>query len=206
MGGIAVDTENRTSISGLYAVGETASTGVHGANRLASNSLLECVVYASRLSQLSIDPVTTQTTFELITLPETNWQQELELVSAIRKELPVLVWQSAGICRTASVMETAIDRIEIWRSQLIALDLARYILDLPSSQRVQLSSSNAESQLRLYAETLNLLDIAYLIVKSALFRNESRGGHYRIDYPNSLTEWEVHTVVKRNSWNKSSLG
>lgn len=206
MGGIAVDTENQTSISGLYAVGETASTGVHGANRLASNSLLECVVYAAQLSELKINPVATETSFEQITLPEINWEKEMELVAAIRTELPVLVWQSAGICRTASVMENAIAQIELWRSQLLALDLAQYTLNLKSFQQIKLESSTAESQLRFYAETQNLLDIGYLILKSALFRTESRGGHYRLDYPHPLTEWEVHTVVRGHSWNKSSLG
>ena len=206
MGGIAVDTENQTSISGLYAVGETASTGVHGANRLASNSLLECVVYAAQLSELKINPVATETSFEQITLPEINWEKEMELVAAIRTELPVLVWQSAGICRTASVMENAIAQIKLWRSQLLALDLAQYTLNLKSFQQIKLESSLAESQLRFYAETQNLLDIGYLILKSALFRTESRGGHYRLDYPHSLTEWEVHTVVRGHSWNKSSLG
>jgi L-aspartate oxidase len=206
MGGIAVDTDNQTSIPGLYAVGETASTGVHGANRLASNSLLECVVYAAQLSELKIDSVATETSFELITLPEINWEKEIELVTVIRTELPILVWQSAGICRTAAVMESAIAQIESWRSQLSALNLAQYTLNLSFSRQIKLESSLSETQLRFYAETQNLLDIGYLILKSALFRTESRGGHYRLDYPHPLTEWEIHTIVRGNSWDKSYLG
>ncbi len=204
MGGIGVNTMNQTSIPGLYAVGETASTGVHGANRLASNSLLECVVYAAQLKKLEIVPVETIAAAQTIKITA-DWVQEMELVTSIRDKLPSLLWQSAGICRTQAIMEKAIATVELWRSQLVALALSRYVLNLSPSQQVELDSFPAESQLKLYAETLNLLDIGYLILKSAAFRTESRGGHYRIDYPNPDPDWEMHTVINRNKWHTSPL-
>ncbi|WP_036479300.1 L-aspartate oxidase [Myxosarcina sp. GI1] len=204
MGGIAVDTMNQTSISGLYAVGETASTGVHGANRLASNSLLECVVYAAQLSKLKVEPITAIKTTSAKEINE-NWTAEIELVTAIRKALPDLVWQSAGICRERAVMEPAISQIAHWRSQLHSLSLSKYVFNLSSQSCFKFTSSQAESQLRLYAETSNLLDIGYLILKSAAFRTESRGGHYRTDYPHTVADWQVHTVAKGDKWDTSPL-
>lgn len=202
MGGIAVDTMNHTSIAGLYAVGETASTGVHGANRLASNSLLECVVYASQLAKLQ--PAAPSPTAQLeIQLIDSNWTQEMEVVNLVRHNLPELVWQSAGICRTQSIMEQAISTLENWRSQLEQLSLSQYALNLSPLKQIVLNSSLAKSQLKIYAETVNLLDIAHLILKSAAFRTESRGGHYRLDYPHTLSEWSIHTVIEKHQWQKS---
>ena len=202
MGGIAVDTMNHTSISGLYAVGETASTGVHGANRLASNSLLECVVYASQLAKLqphSLPQVKPPQTLEI----DLSWDTEMELVNLIRNQLPDLVWQSAGICRTEKTMDKAIAIVADWRSLLANLSLNKYVLNLSPLKQIKLNSSTAESQLKFYAETLNLVDTGYLILKSAAFRTESRGGHYRLDYPHTLPEWSGHTVIQGQKWSRS---
>ena len=205
MGGIAVDTFNQTSIPGLYAVGETASTGVHGANRLASNSLLECVVYAAQLSQLEIEPLEAEVEWELIEVTAENWDEPIKQITQVRQELPWLVWQSAGICRTETILTEAIAQVEAWRSQLISLPLSKYVFQLSPGHQVQLNSPQTEAQLRLYAETLNLLDIAYLILTSAIFRTESRGGHYRTDYPQTSSDWRVHTLVKENNWSTLPL-
>ena len=196
MGGIQVDTMNRTSIPGLYAVGETASTGVHGANRLASNSLLECVVYASQLAKLKPTSDTTDLpeSTEMIKI-DADFSDTSELINSIRNQLPDLIWQSAGICREGEIMEQAIATVSNWRSQLTALPLSQYVLNLSRDRGIVFNSPDAESQLKLYAEALNLLDIAYLILKSAIFRTESRGGHYRLDYPSTLAEWQAHTVI-----------
>ncbi|MEO0836243.1 MAG: L-aspartate oxidase [Cyanobacteria bacterium J06642_3] len=204
MGGIAVDTQNQTSIPGLYAVGETASTGVHGANRLASNSLLECVVYASQLAKLRPNSHTT------VAIPETvevftDWNQELDLVLSIRKQLPELIWQGAGICRTAEIMDNAIAKVAYWRSQMQGLNLYQYTIGMSANQQINFSTPEAGSQLKLYAETLNLLDIGYLILKSAAFRTESRGGHYRLDYPDVSPNWQEHTVIKGEQWQRLPL-
>ena len=202
MGGIAVDTMNRTSIPGLYAVGETASTGVHGANRLASNSLLECVVYASRLAELKLDPVANVAVSKIE--QGTVDGKEIELVNSIREKLPDLIWQSAGICRTGDVMDKAIALVESWRSQLTNVSLNRY-LNNSTRQQIEFSDSQARVQLKLYAETCNLLDIAYLILKSAAVRTESRGGHYRLDYPDTRDDWRQHTTIEGDRWSTSPL-
>ncbi len=201
MGGIKVDTNNLTSIPGLYAVGETASTGVHGANRLASNSLLECIVYAQQLSNLTIEPVTTDNVSQSVQVIEANFP--IEVVTKIREELPVLVWQSAGICRTQKVLEDAIAKIQAWRMQLRSLPWNQYLEELSPSQTIEFTAPEAEANLRMYGETLNLLDIAYLILQSAVFRTESRGGHYRLDYPETDPSWQVHTLVIGDTWQKS---
>ena len=197
MGGIAVDTNNQTSIEGLYAVGETASTGVHGANRLASNSLLECIVYAGQLSKLETPYYIPKLEPKFITIKETNF--DIDIVKNIREQLPSLVWKSAGICRNKEVMEKAIAQIQTWRKELLALDLSQYILELSPTEQIQFSSPDTEEKLRIYTETLNLIDIANLILKSALFRTESRGGHYRLDYSHTDVNWERHTIIQGNN-------
>ena len=201
MGGIAVDTMNQTSIPGLYAVGETASTGVHGANRLASNSLLECVVYAAQLAKLTppnLDEVDAPPISEITA----DWSAESNLVESISQQLPELMWQSAGICRNAAIMEEAIATVEQWRAQMQSLSLNKYIVDLTPDRQFKLPSA-AEAQLKQYAETLNLLEIGYLILKSAAFRTESRGGHYRQDYPQISPDWQAHTIIIGEQWTKS---
>ena len=203
MGGIEVDTMNRTSIPGLYAVGETASTGVHGANRLASNSLLECVVYAAQLAKLQLN---SSTPIKAPPITEVSFKgKEIKSVDSIRDRLPDLMWDSAGICRTTEIMQPAIATIESWRKQLQDLSFSRYVTGLSAGERLKFLNPDAESQLKLYAETLNLLDIGYLILKSAAFRTESRGGHYRLDYPHTLTEWRQHTAIAGEQWYKSPL-
>ena len=205
MGGIAVDTMNQTSIPGLYAVGETASTGVHGANRLASNSLLECIVYAAQLSKLEVQSPQITDKFSSINVVDEDWDQQIQQVSQIREELPLLVWQSAGICRTATDLKDGIKQVETWHSQLTSLPLSKYILQLSPSNQIDFNSPQAEIQLKLYAETFNLLNISYLILASAVFRTESRGGHYRTDYPQTSSDWQVHTLVRENNWSTLPL-
>ena len=201
MGGISVDLDNQTSIAGLYAIGETASTGVHGANRLASNSLLECVVFAESLRHLSLD-AGSEVTLQLnsINIIENNWQDEIDLVTQIRNDLPVVMWEGAGICRSQTRLEQAIVQVNQWQSQLQELNICQTILGISPCQPYQLHSPSAESQLKLTAETLNLIDIGYLILKSSLFRTESRGGHYRLDYPNTDEHWQVHTLIQGENW------
>ena len=115
------------------------------------------------------------------------------------------MWQSAGICRTEKVLEDAIAKIQSWRTYLRSLPWNKYLEELSPTQTVEFTFPEAETNLRLYAETLNLLDIAYLILQSAVFRTESRGGHYRLDYPETDPLWQVHTLVKRDSWQKSII-
>ncbi|EGJ30872.1 L-aspartate oxidase [Moorena producens 3L] len=208
MGGVATNLECCTSIEGLYAIGETASTGVHGANRLASNSLLECIVFAAQLSQLTVNSkVNGGDDMGYQSLPvrqeQQDWNNEMEKVNSIRQNLPKLMWQSAGISRSQGILEDAIAQLNSWRSQLTDLNIMGYLLKATPNETVQLNSDRAEQHLRLAAETLNLTDVAYLILKSAAWRTESRGGHYRSDYPQTSDDWLFHTLIQGDCWHKS---
>ena len=200
MGGIATDTKNQTSIPGLYAVGETASTGVHGANRLASNSLLECIVFGSQFSKIELLPAfkTSTSLHNSCSLPELK-------PNSLRQDLQRLVWQSAGICRTEEILESALTQIKIWQDDFSSLPLSQLLLNLSPLQAVDFDRADSYQTLQTWAETYNLLDIAYLILKSAVFRTESRGGHYRLDYPQSSLKWQIHTLVKQDRWKSETL-
>nr|WP_009547387.1 L-aspartate oxidase [Crocosphaera subtropica] len=206
MGGVKVNLNNATSIEGLYAIGETASTGVHGANRLASNSLLECLVFAGQLSKLKVTaPVPITKTTEFMINNESQWEQEIPEVREIRQALPQLMWQSAGISRRQTVLEAALSQVSLWQKQMKAFSLSQPILNLLPGQSVKFEGANGQTYLRTCSETLNLLDIAYLILNSALFRTESRGGHYRQDYPQPSQQWEKHTLVCDRRWWKDEI-
>jgi len=214
MGGIVADPLNRTSISGLYAVGETASTGVHGANRLASNSLLECIVFGAQFAQLEIQKDIPELEAEAMTpgmdsdhsnLSSSPTPSEFARIEALRQELPRLVWQSAGICRDGATMENAICQIEHWQKEFAALSISQLILNLQPQQSVYFDSPDFEHRIRVWAETRNLLEIAFLILKSAYFRTESRGGHYRLDFPETASDWQMHTVIQGGFWRRGSV-
>lgn len=211
MGGIATDLGNRTSIPGLYAVGETASTGVHGANRLASNSLLECLVFGAQFGDSAKFNIQNSGVISnsqsSISNPQSTVNQKLEIsfsleeiarIKKLRQELPRLVWQSAGICREAAQMEMAIAQVEQWREEFACLPISQILQSLVPEQSLRLQTAEEERSLRAWAETRNLLDIALLILKSANFRTESRGGHFRSDYPQTDPHWQVHTLVQQD--------
>lgn len=210
MGGILTDIMNRTSIEGLYAVGETASTGVHGANRLASNSLLECIVFGAQMADLQPPQVRNQaekTTYSSkeYTADNDTWIPQKEYLEHIRKNIPKLVWQSAGICREKSRLEEAIQKVISWQNDFAALDLSKFLLSLEGPEGATFNLPGmVDKHLQLWTETRNLLDVGLLILKSAAFRAESRGGHYRLDFPETQPNWQVHTLVKKDQYWKSS--
>jgi L-aspartate oxidase len=211
MGGIATDLRNRTNIPGLYAVGETASTGVHGANRLASNSLLECIVFGAQFAEIQLPNSATTSPLPELPLREfqieaREWQTQQAQLAVIREKLPRLVWQSAGICREQSGLSAAIASVESWRQDFAALLLSQFLISLRPYEAVSFHVPDIEQQLRLWAETRNLLDVAELILKSAAFRTESRGGHYRLDYPHTDPHWQAHTIVQKYQWRQSPVG
>ena len=210
MGGIVADTFNQTSIPGLYAVGETASTGVHGANRLASNSLLECLVFGAQMGLLEVEggkPEALPDEFDAGEIWERSISdKEIETIDRLRVELPNLVWQSAGICRGKSDLESAIVQVEMWRQEFASLALSQTLLNLQPGQMIDFPPADAQnsSVLRNWGEVGNLLDIGYLILKSAAFRTESRGGHYRVDYPLTEPDWCSHTLIDQSNWYTSA--
>lgn len=170
-GGVIVDLNGATDVRGLYAIGETACTGLHGANRLASNSLLECLVFAdsaaSHVASAMLDDNN-----DLPVLPEwdesrvTDSDEEVVL-SHNWDELRRFMWDYVGIVRTNKRLERAHRRIEL---------LKKEVHDYYSNHRV----SNDLIELR------NLIHVAELMVKSAISRHESRGLHYTLDYPSRM--------------------
>jgi L-aspartate oxidase len=167
-GGVVTDMAGRTDIPGLYAVGETAYTGLHGANRLASNSLLECLVVGRACAhQIAAAP-----SVDLPLLPAwdesrvTNADEEV-VIAHNWDELRRFMWNYVGIVRTTKRLERAKHRIKLLKEE---------IDEYYRNFRV----SNDLLELR------NLVEVAELIVRSALSRRESRGLHYSRDYPDTL--------------------
>ncbi len=199
MGGIVVNVDNETSLPGLYAVGEVASTGVHGANRLASNSLLECVVYASRLSQLTVTSPPEEPTLQ----PEPHALADCDLAAMTqqRQALQRLMWHSAGICRSQAVLDEAIAQVEQWQGDFEQVAIVQQLRALTPTMEF-IKTETALPVIRQVLETDNLLEVARLILKSAAFRTESRGGHFRQDYPESDPTWASHTVIEGDRWSK----
>lgn len=205
MGGVTVNQNNQTSVKGLYAIGETASTGVHGANRLASNSLLECIVFAAQLSQLSLEPEIEETKIGVEIIDMEIEGPDIKSLTRMRQQLPDLIWQMAGISRCQTGLETAIAQVSQWREAIAKMPLCQQLLTSTPDQVMTLASVQEEQTIRLWSETLNLLEIADLILKSASFRQESRGGHYRTDYPDTFPHWQVHTSVVGDRWQTTSI-
>ncbi|MFN9175623.1 MAG: L-aspartate oxidase [Synechocystis sp.] len=205
MGGVVTDIDCQTSIPGLLALGETASTGVHGANRLASNSLLECIVFASQLHQFVLPPPPEPYGDRPVKILALEGDQDLKTLQQWRTELPRLMWQAAGICRDGKTLKTAIAQVQQWRTDWQNLTVSQQLLNLPVGITVNLEPPEINRTIQLWAEVWNLLDIAYLILTSALFRQESRGGHYRVDFPQSEINWQCHTVIKLEDWQQQSI-
>ncbi|HXB45663.1 MAG TPA: L-aspartate oxidase [Puia sp.] len=166
-GGIKTDAWGRTSIKFLYACGECASTGLHGANRLASNSLLEALVFSHRCY---LDGVKEVKEIEMKeNIPDWNAQgttqpKEMILITQSVKELQLLMSDYVGIVRTDMRLQRALKRLDLLHEEIETL----YETTAVSPQ---------------VCEARNLITVGYLIVKEAQFRKESRGLHYNTDYP-----------------------
>lgn len=178
-GGIVTDLAGRTDLPGLYAVGETACTGLHGANRLASNSLLECLVLGRAAAQF----IEAQPKAEQVVLPA--WDEsrvtdaDEEVVIANNwEELRRFMWNYVGIVRTTKRLERAAHRIALLRGEI----------------------DEYYAHFRITPDLLelrNLVDVASLIVESALSRRESRGLHFSQDYPDTLPK-ALPSVLSRD--------
>jgi len=183
-GGVVTDLNGRTDVAGLYAVGETTYTGLHGANRLASNSLLECVV----LGRTCATHILQSPSSERNPVPPWDESQvedadEQVVIAHNWDELRLLMWNYVGIVRTTKRLERALHRIELLRSE---------IDDYYANFRVT----------RDLLELRNLVECAELIVRSALVRHESRGLHYSRDFPATLPV-SLPTVLTRPAHSRS---
>ncbi|MFG6098211.1 L-aspartate oxidase [Leptolyngbyaceae cyanobacterium CCMR0082] len=200
MGGIITNLGSQTTIPRLYAVGENASTGVHGANRLASNSLLECLVFGAQLKDITPQPLADLSQSDSAASDELTTPPDLDEVASWlqqhRTAIGQLVWQSAGIAREANQMNAALDQLEQWKTEFDALPLTQIVNRVNEQKNHTLPATLDFTILRLWTETRNLLTVAKLVLESALFRTESRGGHYRSDYPETDATWQVHTLVQ----------
>ncbi len=183
-GGVATDTWGRTDIKQLYAIGETACTGLHGANRLASNSLAEALVYAHRAAQQAVEDLKQ---ISETSLPElspwddsgTTDSDELIMVAHNWDEIRRFMWNYVGIVRSNKRLERAKHRIESIQSEI-----RDYYWDF-----------------RIFSDLIelrNIATVAELIIKCARKRKESRGLHYNIEYPNRDDKvWKQDTVIRR---------
>jgi len=177
MGGVKVNTWGETNIDGLFAAGETACTGVHGANRLASNSLLEVVVFSKRIvektrSTANADQSAITTQDDCYHLEE---RKKLKAVPRLNlSNLESLLWDNVGIVRSAEGLSRAVDVLANWQA------LLPQSTDRPSY------------------ELNNMVLNARLMAEAALLRQESRGAHFRTDFPKSSSDWQKHIVFKVN--------
>ncbi|HEY6406135.1 MAG TPA: FAD-binding protein, partial [Ktedonobacteraceae bacterium] len=222
-GGVIVDTHGRTTLPGLYAVGEVACTGVHGANRLASNSLLEGLVFGLRLADtlqqnqrtqrnrrlgatlavalesdgrpgtvnldphsrpgtINQDPHGRLETVDLELYDRPNTAPVPTNPCEINRELRSIMWQYVSLCRNEEGLLVASRQVRALKHALT-------------------SANSASTNLTQLAETRNMLLIAELVVNAALHRRESRGSHWRSDYPRlneTLTGYH-YTYVKESS-------
>ncbi|MDW8256409.1 MAG: L-aspartate oxidase [Acidobacteriota bacterium] len=167
MGGVRTDLDGWTGIAGLFAAGEVSCTGVHGANRLASNSLLEGLVFGARAARraLATPPASTPAP---LTWPELN-PEEAVIDRAIAERIRTLMWEAVGLIRHGDALRSAINELE---------------------------------RLRMTAPTLaarHIATVAWLVARAALFREESRGAHFRADFPTpDDAHWRCHSIQHRD--------
>ena len=179
IGGVSVDRQGRSTLPGLWAAGEVTSSRLHGANRLASNSLLEGLVYGAHAGQGASEAAAGMSEdFQVLSLenpPRQPHEEPLEIVD-IRNSLGSLMWRSAGVRRNGQQLHEAAQTIENW---------CRYVLvrqfDQPPGWELQ-----------------NMLIVAQIMVQAALSREESRGVHLRTDFPQADDQhWKRHLLFRR---------
>jgi L-aspartate oxidase len=178
IGGARVDMDGHTDLPGLLACGEAACTGLHGANRLASNSLTEALVFGARAGRIAGESLAERT--DRLVARQNDWHNPqsdrttLDLAD-IRNSLRSVMWRNVGIARREERLRETLEIISFWD---------RYVLDKefyePAGWEVQ-----------------NMLTSAYLISLCALRREETRGVHYRIDFPQTDPAWARHQTVRR---------
>ena len=182
MGGIETDLDGRTSIPALFAAGEAACTGVHGANRLASNSLLEGLVFGARAAAAMTEPLQSARLFAVAgTVPSVFVTRPGALRVPAPGDVRDLMWQHVGLVRTRDGLTEATVTLRTWR------DLTR----------TALAANPGDEALRRVA---SLVTVGALIAQAALRRDESRGGHFRSDFPQrDDIHWHRHLADVRGT-------
>ena len=176
MGGVETDLDGRTSVARLFAAGEVACTGVHGANRLASNSLLEGLVFGVRAAGAMTTPITDAalSASEVVT-----WDGEAGVRSQssvpTSTDVRELMWRCCGLLRAATGLRDGVSRLEAWRAAVRTMPLGAV----------------DDEQMR----TRSIVTVGVMIARAALRREESRGGHFRSDFPNhDDIKWRKHVA------------
>jgi len=200
MGGVATDLDAATSVAGLYAVGEVACTGVHGANRLASNSLMECLVFARQLRHIRLQPAIEEPA-PAPEQPMRGLPGPLPDPGTLERQiagLRDLCWRVAGVERRGHDLGRALSCVRRERQEVEADPSWRWLRQLP--RRIWLDLNGNESLgLAGLQEWHQRLTLAELLIEAALFRQESRGGHFRTDAPWPVPYWRRHTLQQRRS-------
>ncbi len=174
MGGVKTNLDAETNINGLYACGEVACTGVHGANRLASNSLLESLVFGVRAAESAVKDINTEIPKSVFSIKYKRKEEKSLNINFndLRIAIQDTMWEKVGIIRNKEQLEEAISFF---------------------NQHKDINPKGRSS-----FEVQNMLDISKLIAESALIRQESRGAHYRSDYPfQDNDNWNCHIILAR---------
>ena len=191
MGGIRTNTDTQTNLKGLYACGEVACTGVHGANRLASNSLLECLVYGARAgtnaatfaqSQPPHPPTTPIPKNVGTSLAAPTDRSNNTHTESIKDVIRETLWKNVSIERNGEGLKETLAELQDLMESLGRLLTNPEVADITT------------------VETVNMLNVALMITQSALARTESRGAHYRADFPSQDdTEWQRRILITRDN-------
>ncbi len=184
-GGIVSDLNGKTSIKNLFVLGEAAMTGVHGANRLASNSLLEALVYADKAGMICSNPSIKFRKPNQLKIPDwdssgTENAEEWVLISQNRTEIKQIMFNYVGIVRSNLRLNRALRRIQL----------------IMNETEVFYKKTKVNREL---LELRNMAQISYLIIRSALMRKESRGLHYSTDYPDKNRKYLHDTIISNKT-------
>lgn len=178
MGGVRTDLDGKTSLPGLYAAGEVACTGVHGANRLASNSLLEGLVFGARVGRSSLAENRKQVPERVLALPcpPAGPEHPAQFLKETKAALQQLMWEKVGIMRDGHEMKLGLRHLLHWKSRMMSHSLTRTECELA-----------------------NLLLVGELIILCAMAREESRGAHYRTEFPcRDDKKFQRHSLISQS--------
>ena len=205
MGGVNTDLNASTTIKNLYAVGEVASTGIHGANRLASNSLMECLVFAKKMSSINLELSKTK----CINRINKNVQMknvDRDLFNKISRHIEALrnsCWECIGVSRSKDKMNLFSNKLEDDKSDFIDNPLLKVVKQVEIDQTLCFDEQHRRA-INLLIDLQNRQITTKLLVEACLFREESRGGHYRTDHTNKNDLWKCHSNQRRNQEIKKS--
>ena len=197
MGGVATNLKAQTNIKGLFAIGEVACTGLHGANRLASNSLMECLVFANQMRNIELNDFNTSEisgnnlSFNKSNLRFTKDKGTKYLSKEIEK-LRQLCWREAGVDRSLKGMSSALAKVKKDYQNLIKEPLLNLVFS-QSKYEIHEFDEITRRDLNLLIDLSNRQMSSLLMLEACLFRKESRGGHFRDDCPTSVPFWQCHT-------------